>query len=189
MLSDMIYFSYAKKQRYLPLLALTLAAVMLAACSKGLVREQRYGSIFDRDYALPVLAESFSGYEWNAQSKRAYELYLEVLNKYYYTLDYEMCNVLFYDAIDIYPHDARLYVRLAESIARTGDVVRALDVLHAGDRAIPGFSESPRIHLYIEELDRAKATQKAGQSAGSKKMVSKVTGIVTWLPRKIKNLF
>lgn len=142
-----------------------------------------YNSIFDVNKSLVVLAETFPEYQWNESAKNAYALYLKSLNDYYFRKQYAASILLFYDAIDFYPNDARFYVRLAESQARNGDTVTALRTLNSAENYLPGFLNQPGIVSYVRDLNQAPVGVVEQQQP--KGLIGKSIGAVTWLPRKI----
>jgi hypothetical protein len=168
---------------------LTIITALVLSCFKAVKVDRRFGSVYDRNYSLPVLAEAYPEFEWNSQSKQSYSLFLEIMNKYYYKLDYDRCNELFYDVLDIYQYDARVYVRLAESIARTGDSQRAMDVLRTGGGRISGFSTHPGVNSYMNELSRRGEETASLQTEKSDGILSKAKNVLLWLPKKIGTVF
>ena len=141
-----------------------------------------YNSIFNVNESLVVLAETFPQYQWEDSSKNAYALYLQSLNDFYFRKNYGAAILLFYDAIDLYPNDARFYVRLAESQARNGDRLTALNTLNGAENFLPGFLNQPGIVSYVRDLNQPPDAIVPPQPKG---IIGKSIGAVTWLPRKI----
>lgn len=169
----------------------SLAAVLLfffVGCGASHEARSPYRSIFDRDYTLHIIAEEYPEYEWNSNAQRAYDMFLQAMNEYYNTLDYQTCSIILYDALDIYPYDARIYIQLAESLSRLGDIDRATDVLRSGSNHLTGFGEHPGVRSYLDELNRA-AEDPEMFATERKGVLSRIVGVLTWLPRKVWGLF
>jgi len=174
---------------YLTTAILSLLIILGSSCSRETMKTGSYGSIFDHNYTLSVVAESYPEYTWNTDAEKAYELYLRLLNESYYKKDYEQCSIFLYDAIDIYPYDARFYVRLAESLARSVDALRSRDILEEGGKKLTGFTDNPGVRSYMQELNSAIATSSLGAEKSEKGIIGKTLGVFTWPFRKIINLF
>ncbi|MFC1561592.1 hypothetical protein ACFL6I_08205 [candidate division KSB1 bacterium] len=158
-----------------------------AACSDIITKDVRGTSIFDTGSNLMVIAESFSEYEWNQDAEDANDIFLTGLNEYFYKKLYDESILYFYDALDIYTYDARIYVRLAESLARANDVQRAHDILLTGSRNLTGFLQYPGINAYLTELRRA-ISQPQLLNEPDQGILQKTAGIITWIPRKLWGL-
>ncbi|MFC1555700.1 hypothetical protein ACFL67_01310 [candidate division KSB1 bacterium] len=181
------------KKKYI--LAISLIYVVFYCCSGSIpgmqTQENDFGSIFDRNYTMPIKAEAFSEYEWNEESRSAFNKYLDILNNRYYQYDHENCITELYQLIEQYPYDARFYIRLSECLARSRDNIRARDILSSGSRFLAGFSNHPGVSHYISELDTSISTQLSRGNTASQPegLWGKTKNILTWLPRKIKGLF
>lgn len=166
-----------------------LIAANLSSCTWMPLRTTTttaYNSIFDVNESLVVLAETFPEYQWQDTSRNAYALYLQSLNDFYFRKNYGAAILLFYDAIDFYPNDARFYVRLAESQARNGDPALALRTLNDAGIVLTGFLRQPGIASYVRDLTQAPIA--AAAQSPPKGLIGKSIGAVTWLPRKILGL-
>ena len=163
-----------------------LIAPQIYTCMWTASQKGSESSIFKEDSSLIVLAETFPEYEWNENAQRAYSVYLKGLNDYYFKMEYETAIVLFYEAIDIYSHDARFYVRLAESQARHGFIDEALATLNQAGTLLTGFLEQNGIDSYARELNRASEMPvSVVEKPPPKGMIGKIKAAVTWIPRKL----
>lgn len=161
-----------------------LSVLVFVNCSTFTGANQDSFSIFDRGFTMPILAESFPQYEWNSDSKVAYEIYLKAFNEYYLVYDFEPATIAFEEAMAKYNKDARFYLRMAESLARTNEVDRALRILQLGETNIPGFINYNGIQSYINELTSS-ANGDGNVNTKPKGILGKSVYYLLWLPKKI----
>lgn len=180
-------FSLNRKLKYYSFLFVLISI----SCSGTSTTIKPVSSIFEEIESLTILAETFPEYEWNDEAKNAYSIYLTGLNDFYFRKQYETAKLLFYNALDVYPYDARFYVRLAESQARTGDFPTAINTLTTAETFLTGFLANPGVASYLDYLNQAAAGTVV--YVPPKSILSKTTGAITWIPRKaygfIRNLF
>jgi len=131
--------------------------LIVVSCSPAVVmKKEQHTSLYDPQVSLNIVAENFPEYEWNENAQKANDVFLKGLNECYYQQKYQAAVSVFYSALDLYQYDARIYVRLAESQARLGDLDGALNTLHTATQRLTGFSSYPGIESYIKELNNAK---------------------------------
>jgi len=103
---------------------------------------------------LNINEYTFREYEWNRDSKTAEEIYIKGLSDYFFKKQYNNAAVLFSSSLKIYKKDVRIYVRLAECYARTGELDSAVSVLNEGANELFGFDALPTVISYRDELNR-----------------------------------
>ncbi|MFC1553544.1 hypothetical protein ACFL7D_02820 [candidate division KSB1 bacterium] len=182
------------KRPQLYIIAFLCSALILNSCIWARSSGENKQSIFDRDFALTIQSEMFPEYEWNNLSRNANVIYLKSLNNYFFKYNYDAAASSFFEANDIYPYDARIYVRIAECRARTGDINLAIDMLNMGNEMITGFLDNPGVRAYMTELQAAGVSGNVPAEVQEPKgIVGKSLDVLTWVPRKtysfIKGLF
>ena len=158
-------------------ITLAIFIIFLYSCS-GIFKKNSSTktSIFDQNNFLYVNQTLFPEYEWTENSRIADSLYVQGLVDYFFNKDYIKALPYFLRAREIYPKDARIYIRIIESYARLNRYTDALKEIERANQEISGFLDIEGIKSYRKELIDA-ASGKLVSYRKKKGLVGRILGI------------